>query len=233
MLEQFHPSHTLRNYLAAFVGWLWLLVLCTALAAGGAFIAARLQQPIYQATTVLVITQQTTIDPSQNNLAATYAKLIMQPVVLQQAASQVGGTSATELAKSVQAVPDSGTGYLINVSADDPNPNRAAALANAVTSAFISTIKKQGLADKYPAEVFQPALPPTTPNHPKTLLNTLIGGALGFALAVALVHVLIWLGQSKSAKQSISEQLRQKIEDDEDNEDNQEVVGSKQQALHQ
>jgi capsular polysaccharide biosynthesis protein len=204
MIDKPHPGHDVRSYFVAFSRWLWLLALCTALAAGGTFIVTRLQQPIYRATTVLVITVPSTVDPSQSNLSATYAKLIMQPVVLLQAASQLGDTSAAQLANSVQAVPDSSTGYLINVSVDDPNPDRAAAIANAVASAFISTVNEQGLGDKYPVQVFQPALPPTTPDHPKPLQNTLIGGVMGFALAVALVHVLIWLGEKDPANQGVS-----------------------------
>jgi|SRR5579859_2138461 len=228
MIDKSYPSRKVSSYVTAFGRWLWLIALCTVLAGGGTFIVTKLQQPVYRATTILAFNGEPVADPSlSSQVASMYAKLITQPVVLQQAASQVGGISATDLANSVQAAPDSNSGLLIDVSADATNPNRAAALANAVASAFISTINEQGLADKYPLIVFQPALPPTTPDHPKPLQNGLIGGVLGFAIAVALVYMLIWLGESKPVKPGIPEQKQtsQVIPD------NQEVAGSKQHAL--
>jgi capsular polysaccharide biosynthesis protein len=73
---------------------------------------------------------------------------------------------------------------------DDPDANRAARLSNAVAGAFISQISGQVVTAGYPVVIFQPAVAPTTPDHPKPLLNTLIGGTFGLAVAIILVQLL-------------------------------------------
>ena len=69
-------------------------------------------------------------------------------------------------------------------------PSRAAALSNAVAGAFISKISGQAITASYPVVVIQPAIPPAAPDHPKPLLNTLIGGAGGLVIALVFIQLL-------------------------------------------
>jgi capsular polysaccharide biosynthesis protein len=178
------------GYFGIFLRWLWLLGLCTVIGAVGTFIVTKAQQPVYQATTVLLVQQENAASSvASSQITTTYAQMINQPIVLSRAASQAGGISPSELAKHVQAVAESDTA-LIDLSVDDTNPNRAAVLANTVALAFISVLNEQGIADQYPAVVFQPAVPPTTPDHPNPFQNGLAGGTLGFAIAAVLIHLL-------------------------------------------
>jgi capsular polysaccharide biosynthesis protein len=180
-----------HRYLGALLHWLWLLALCTVIGAAGTFLVTKkLQPPIYRATTILVVDQQNAPDPTASEkLATTYANLITQPIVLQTAAGQVGHISATELAKRIQAYAQSNTALIV-ISADDPDPARAAVLANAVGSVAITALSQLGLAVKYPVVIFQPAVPPTAPDHPNAIQNSLVGGALGFAFAAVLIYML-------------------------------------------
>jgi capsular polysaccharide biosynthesis protein len=183
-------NHSVHRYLAAFARWFWLAGLCVVVGAAGTFVMTEIQTPVYRATTILFIGQQSASVPLvDTQLVTTYAQLISQPVVLSEAARQVGGITPTDLARHVQASAESNTS-LLDVSVDDPDPNRAASLANAVAGAFISEISRQVITAAYPVAVFQPAAPPATPDHPKPLLNTLVGGAFGLAIAVVLVHLL-------------------------------------------
>ena len=227
MRDKSDPGRKVNTYVAAFRRWFWLIAFCTVLAGGGTFFITTLQPPVYRATTILAFNGEPVSDPSlSSQVTSMYAELITQPVVLQKAASQVGGISAAALAKSVQAVPDNNTGLLIDVSAEATNPNRAAALANAVVSAFISTISAQGIADKYPVVVFQSALPPTAPDHPKPLQNGLIGSVFGFALAVVLVYLLTWLDEREPDGQNMPGQTRRVVSVNQAP-DNQGLAGSK------
>jgi capsular exopolysaccharide synthesis family protein len=133
----------LRTYLTILTRWLWLIGLCTAIAAAGAFAVSKMLRPVYRATTLLTIDQQL---PGQdaysgllasNQLVATYMSMISQPVVLSRAAGQVGGISAKQLAQQMTVQDQAGT-QIIQVSVDDTSPKRAAQLANAIAASFIA-----------------------------------------------------------------------------------------------
>lgn len=190
MPDEARTSRYGQRYFAAFARWFWLAALCIVVAAAGTFVMTAIQTPVYRATTVLFVGQQSASVPLvDTQLVTTYAQLISQPMVVAQAARQVGGIAPTDLAKYVQVAAESNTS-LIDVSVDDADANRAARLSNAVAGVFVSEISGQANAASYPVVVFQPAVPPTAPDHPKPLLNTLVGGAFGLAIAIILIHLL-------------------------------------------
>jgi capsular polysaccharide biosynthesis protein len=190
MADETHTSRYGRRYLAIFVHWFWLVAICVVVAAAGTFVITKIQTPVYRATTILFVGQQNANVPLvDTQLVTTYQQLISQPAVLAEAANRVGGISATNLARYVQTAVESNTS-LIDVSVDDSDPNRAAALSNAVAGAFISKISGQVITASYPVVIIQPAVPPTTPDHPKLWLNTLLGGTFGLVIAMVLVHLL-------------------------------------------
>lgn len=190
MPDEAHTNRDEHRYLAAFARWFWVAILCVVVAMAGTLGITVIQTPIYRATTVLFVGQQNANVPlADAQLVTTYEQLVNQPAVLADAASRVGGISPTDLARSVQTSVEGNTS-LIDVSVDDSNPNRAAALSNAVAQAFIAKIKDQVITASYPVVVFQPAVPPAMPDHPKLWFNTLIGGAFGLVLAIVLVHLL-------------------------------------------
>ncbi len=185
-----HTNQHTHRYLAAFARWFWLAALCVVVAAAGTFLVMAMQTPVYRATTVLFVGQQSVNVPlADTQLVTTYQQLISQPAVLTEAASQVGGISSTDLARYVQTSVEGNTS-LIDVSVDDADPRRAAVLSNAVAGAFLSKISSQAIAASYPVVIMQPAVPPPTPDHPKLLLNTIVGGLFGLVIALVLVYLL-------------------------------------------
>ncbi|MGH2516151.1 MAG: polysaccharide biosynthesis tyrosine autokinase, partial [Ktedonobacterales bacterium] len=267
-MNEASKGRELRNYLGAAVRWIWLLALCTALGAGGAFAVSRIQAPVYRATTLLIVDERSAGQDAYSSVLAsdqlvqTYVNLITQPAVLQKAADALGGISAGALAANVRASAQSGT-QVIQVQVDDTSPARAAALANAVATAFIqvqqqtaaselansqqqinqqiaaattqidtltaqinalrasdpaspnlatlqqqldtalaqrnsletvlSQLSAQNLSTSNNIRVFQPASPPSAPDHPRPTLNAAIGGVLGLALAIGVVLLLEFL----------------------------------------
>ncbi len=206
MLDEARTNPSIQRYLAALVRWSWLAAFVVIVALTGTFVVTTMQTPVYRATTVLFVGQQSANVPLvDTQLVTTYQQLISQPAVLAAAASQIGGISSADLARSVQTTVESNTS-LIDVSVDASDPNRAAALSNAVAGAFISKISDQAIAASYPVVIFQPAVPPTAPDHPRLWLNTLIGGACGLVIALVLVYLLdladqradpAWLSEKK------------------------------------
>src|SRR5215831_3386856 len=114
----------LRYYLEVIVRWLWFLGLCTLLAGSGAYVASKLESPVYRATALLIVDQQASgQDPyssllASDQLVTTYVSLITQPTVLERAASRVRGTSAAALANRVQASAQTST-QIIQLQVDD------------------------------------------------------------------------------------------------------------------
>src|SRR2546421_11202157 len=80
--------NVLHTYLTIVKRWLWLVGLCTVLAAGSAFVVSMRQPRVYRATTVITINQQLPGQDTYSGLLAsdqlvvTYETLINQPVVL-------------------------------------------------------------------------------------------------------------------------------------------------------
>ncbi|MBA2678582.1 MAG: polysaccharide biosynthesis tyrosine autokinase [Ktedonobacteraceae bacterium] len=181
----------LRYYFALVVRWSWFLGLCILLGGGGTYIVSKLQNPVYRATTLLIVDQKSSSDPysnvlANNQLVTTYIGLINQPSVMERAASQVGGVSATSLAGRTQVAAQSGT-QIIVLQVDDTDPVRAAVSANAVARAFIDVLAQQNVTSKDTVRIFQLATPPTSPDHPKPLYNSLLGAVLGLILALCFV----------------------------------------------
>ena len=88
MEAQFNEDATLqadlRQYIALMWRWAWLILLATILAGGAAYITSRLQDPVYQATTTLLINEATTSSQASDytailtseRLARTYSEML-------------------------------------------------------------------------------------------------------------------------------------------------------------
>jgi capsular exopolysaccharide synthesis family protein len=133
----------LHTYLMVVRRWLWLWALCATLGAITAFAISKSQPSVYRATTLLIVEEQApggdaySNELASNQLVSTYLTLINQPTVLRMAADQVGGISATELAKRTRISNPGTSTQIIEIQVDDEHPTRAAHLANAIATAFI------------------------------------------------------------------------------------------------
>jgi|Deesub1362A_J573_1020465.scaffolds.fasta_scaffold06619_3 non-specific protein-tyrosine kinase len=139
----------LRRYAAVLWHWKWLIILCTILAAGAAFVASRLQTPVYQASTTLLIDQAPDSQTSDytailtaERLARTYAQMLTQRPVLQETLDRLGISmdwDELEEAIEVRMVRDT---QLIKVTVEHTNPWRAAELANTLVEVFAEQNQK-------------------------------------------------------------------------------------------
>lgn len=136
-------SEDLRRYIGILWHWAWLLALVTVLAAGAAYLVSKRLTPIYEASTTLLIneaqsnqtTDYTAILTSER-LARTYAAMMTKQPVLEAVMAELGLTmdlEDLEEAVSVQPVRDT---QLIEVTAEDTHPQRAADIANTIYRVF-------------------------------------------------------------------------------------------------
>lgn len=194
-MTKLQSGQAMRKLIALIVRWSWFMGVCIVLAAIGALITSQLQSPVYRATTLVLVdsrpTGQDTYSDLQasNQLVTTYASLITQPVVLQRAIRQVGGTSAADLGTQVHVSTQTGT-QILQIQVDNSDPQRAAALANALANALTAQLAVDNLANSTNIRIFQPATPPATPYQPRPALFGLGGGVLGLMLSVAIIAVV-------------------------------------------
>ena len=133
----------LKQYASMLWRWKWLILLGTFLAGLSAFVTSRLQTPVYQATTTVLVneapnerdTDYTAILTSER-LARTYAQMLSTRPVLEQVILHTGISSTPERlagAIDVQLVRDT---QLITVSVEHVSPAFAADIANRLVEVF-------------------------------------------------------------------------------------------------
>ena len=127
-----------------------------------------------------------------------YAEVARSPLVLDPVIERLNlQTTSTELARTVTAAipPDT---VILEISAVDPNPERAAAIANAIgdevddVAGELSPERADG-SKPVQATILAPALVPTNPSSPRVLRNLALGVLLGlfFGAGVALLRNML------------------------------------------
>lgn len=137
-------AETFREYASLLWHWAWLLILATALAGVSAYIVSKYQQPVYQASTTLLIDEApaarsadyTSILTSER-LARTYTQLLTQQPMLDAVAERLAlqPLAAEDWANKVevQLVRDT---QLIDIKVEDTDPELAAQIANTIVVVF-------------------------------------------------------------------------------------------------
>ncbi|MEZ4683759.1 MAG: polysaccharide biosynthesis tyrosine autokinase [Caldilineaceae bacterium] len=135
----------LKVYARLIWHWAWLIVLCTVVAGGGAYIFSMLSVSVYQASTTLLIDQAR--DPnasyqdilSSERVARTYAELMQRETTMNQVANQFGVDPAIldDVITSITVTPLRDT-QLIKVVVEGVSPEYVAAVADTLPRVFIT-----------------------------------------------------------------------------------------------
>jgi polysaccharide biosynthesis transport protein len=135
----------LRRQLAIVRAWLPLLVACVLLAAGATFLVSSQLPKSYESTATLIVGQSlSAASPDYNQLlvsqrlSTTYASIATKRPILDSVIKQLGlELSSDELSTRVSAnAPLDST--LLTITAQDADPSRAAAIANALAEQLIA-----------------------------------------------------------------------------------------------
>lgn len=197
---------TLRDYLGIARRWWWLALLGAVIAGFAAYLITSRMTPVYEAKATLLVNQaqnqssQTYEDIlGSQSLTKTYARLVTSNLNLQQAADTLKDQSLKSLQQrvSASALPET---QLIEVSAEDRSPERAALVANTVAESFREFVQEAQLAGTS-AEgrslntVFLAARAdaPEDPVRPNRTLNIGLGVFLGLVLMVAAIALVEYL----------------------------------------
>jgi succinoglycan biosynthesis transport protein ExoP len=130
----------LKNYLQILIRWIWLLLLCTLLGTGSGYVASRLEKPTYQASTKILISKDLSDQNSQfaamNNqqLIDAYVQLLTSTSVINEASRRLNFEINLKEFGSVQQVRSTN---VIEITMEDGDPQRAAAITNMLVEVLI------------------------------------------------------------------------------------------------
>jgi non-specific protein-tyrosine kinase len=135
----------LRRLIVLARAWLPLAVLCAVLAGVAGFVVSSFEQPVYEARTRLIVGQALSAanpDYSQllvaQNLSATYAVVAETSSILEAAGSSLSPPLSPGAVASRVRVDAPRDSTFLYISAQDTDPARAAAIANAVAAQLIA-----------------------------------------------------------------------------------------------
>lgn len=185
----------IRELFAVIRRRLWVIVLLPfAAAAVAAIFSLFVMTPIYEASTTLwvVKTDGAALDMNtlqfNRQLIRTYGEVAKSRVVASQVMQRLGINGDVErFQKRVTVTPVRDT-EIIAIRVEDPNPARAATIADTLAEVFSEEIQKFIRLDN--VRVVDPALVPTDPVRPRVLLNTSLALVLGLLLSVGLAFLL-------------------------------------------
>ena len=141
-------SETIRDYLALFWRWAWLIVLAGVLAGAASFVVSMRMDPVYQAkSTVLITDSSVTKSTDYSSLMAserltrTYSEMMTSQTVLAEVSQLLGlNMPLTELAKMITVAPLRDT-QLIELSVKSTDPEQAARIANTLVGVFTNQVQ--------------------------------------------------------------------------------------------
>lgn len=178
----------------------WPVILaCLLLCAGAAGVYSKLATKVFRASTEISVTAAR-FDYG-NGLAAqeqlaNYAELMTGEDLLGRLNQQLQlDMSPAVLGKMIKVSSDN-TKLTISVDVDDTVPQRAADIANGLTDLFKTTQDQYNQAHLNPdvdVRIVHRAATPSSPNRPKTKVNTAAGALLGLLLGCAFAYALdVW-----------------------------------------
>lgn len=145
----FLPELDLKMYARVLWHWSWLLLLCTLLAGGGAYVFSILSVPVYQATTTLLIDEARNANASYQDLltseriARTYAELMERPTTLAKVAERfnIDVETLRGAISAITVTPIRDT-QLVKVAIEGISPELVAAVADTLPQVFITEINE-------------------------------------------------------------------------------------------
>jgi succinoglycan biosynthesis transport protein ExoP len=195
--------------------WTPLVVAFAVIGALVAFLITRDQASMYQATgRVLVLGQveASALSVTPDEIISTDAALMTQTPTLQRVIQDLHlNTTLEKLAAEITVAQEAKT-ELIDVTVTDTDPNRAAAIANAVISDFVENAGAQNVpATTQPAakpiQIASSALPPPAPLASHRLTAIGLGAFGGLLVGIMLALVMQYLDQGLVTEEDVRERL--------------------------
>ncbi|MCX5200259.1 polysaccharide biosynthesis tyrosine autokinase [Streptomyces sp. NBC_00237] len=181
-------------------------------------LVTSLSTPVYQGHSQIFVSARAVADTQQlaqvssfgQDRVQSYADLVTSRPVMEQVIAELDlAQRPDELATKVKATSPLGT-VLINISTEDPRPDRAADIANAVARHLVSAVGELetpvgGGAIPVKLSVSQSSAVPAVPDKPRPLLNLAAGTFGGLLLGLGLALLREVLDSSVSGTNELAE----------------------------
>jgi capsular polysaccharide biosynthesis protein len=172
--------------------WL-IIVLCGLVLASSFLLGTKLFiTPQYESTTKMFVLYKINTGFYQpadfqmsTMLTQDYAQVIKSRTVAEQVIENLGLDMSTNALRNRITVETDDNTRIVTIIAKDPDPVMAQKLADEIRQ--VSATQIVDVMDMEAVNVVDTANLPTPPSTPKTAQNTLLGGALGFVLAAAII----------------------------------------------
>ena len=178
----------------------WILILALMIFGGaGAYGYSLLQTPTYEANTQLYVSVRSDSTgvselAQGTNFArqavVSFVDVVDSALVLDRVIDDLNlDMTAQQLARSIDASSPTNS-VIISIRVSDPNAERSADIANSVGTNFANVVVNQlekpdgNAASLVKVETIEPALVPTAPAAPHTLINVVLGLVVGLALGL-------------------------------------------------
>lgn len=207
---------SLRDLMETLKKRLRLIVLITVLAALiSGLISFFILTPIYQASTQLLVNQskndQQMYDFNQVQanlqLVNTYSVIIKSPAVLEKVIKELKLDMTTDTLNQKITVDSEQNSQVLNVSVQDPDPDKAVLIANKIAEVFKQEIVKIMNVDNVSILSKADLGKDMTPVKPKPLLNIAIAVVVGLMAGVGLAFLLEYLDNTIKSEQDIEKRL--------------------------
>lgn len=171
--------------------------------------------PIYQSSTQILVNQaksdQPVVNPGeiQTNLQLinTYNVIMKSPAILDQVISDLDLDMTVGQLNEKITVQSETDSQVVNVSVQDPNPNKAAEIANQVAAVFekeiVDIMNVDNVSILAKAEVGEN----TSPVKPQPLLNIAIALVVGLMVGVGVAFLLEYLDNTVKTEQDVERML--------------------------
>ena len=186
-----------------------IIIILTVLVLGSVY-SLFIKVPLYRSTSTVVLvsdnTSTTTSDVQLNNqLVATYSKIVTSPVVMDKVITNLGlDYSSSKLSSKVSVSTETGT-QIIKISVSDPDKSLAADITNEVVKVFSAEIKNiYNLSNVSIIGVAGEAENPYNSNYVKDFAIYLL---IGLVLAVGIVFVIFYFDTSIKSADEIENKL--------------------------
>jgi tyrosine-protein kinase len=183
---------------------LWVVVVCVVVATLAAVILTVRAEKRYSSTAALLLRPAPAVEPQR--AVDTSLQLIALPVVARRTAERLPGVAAGEVEGAMTAE-QQGESDIIQVTATDSSPDRAARVANAFAEEFL-VFREEGDRERLRSgriQIVERASPSSTPVSPKPTRNVLFGVLIGLVLGLGLALLLEQLDRRVKRQDDLAE----------------------------